>query len=234
MSRAESLYRLQLLDLELDQARRRLREIESLLAGSPALDHTRREAAQADKALRRASSELKSLELESQSLDEKIATEEHRLYAGQIRNPREMLDLQRELDSLRQQRGALDDQMLSLMEQVEQLRADHLRCCQALAQAERNFAEDSAYLRAERQKIEAVMEGQLEQREALCRSVPAGDVALYSAIRAKKPNGMAVALVKAGACSQCGEVAPSQLVQQAHTGAGLAICPNCGRILYAQ
>jgi predicted nucleic acid-binding Zn-ribbon protein len=234
MSRAESLYRLQLLDLELDHAGRRLREIEALLAGSPALEHTRNEAARAEKALRLASSELKSLELESQSLDEKITAEEQRLYAGQVRNPKEMLDLQRELDSLKRRRGALDDQMLSLMEQVEQLRADHLHCRQALAQAERNFAEDSAHLRTEREKIKAAMEGQLERREALCRSAPAGDLALYSAIRTKKPNGVAVALVKAGACSQCGEVAPSQLVQQAHTGAGLAICPNCGRILYAQ
>jgi predicted nucleic acid-binding Zn-ribbon protein len=234
MSRAESLYRLQLLDLELDRARRRLHEIETLLAGNPALDHTRSETAQADRALRLASSELKSLELESQALDEKIATEEQRLYAGQIRNPKEMLDLQQELDSLKRRRGALDDQMLALMEQVEQLRADHLRCRQALAQAERNFAEDSVHLRAECEKLQAAMEGELEQREALCRSIPAQDIALYSAIRAKKPNGVAVALIKAGACSQCGEVASSQLVQQAHTGVALAICSNCGRILYAR
>lgn len=234
MSRAESLYRLQLLDLELDRARKRLREIETSLAGSPALEHTRAEAARAEKALRLASAELKSLELDGQALDDKIAGEEQRLYSGAIRNPKEMLDLQHELDVLKQRRVALDEQLLAAMERVEQLRADELRCRQALAQAERNFADDSAHLRAERDKLEAAVEGHLEQREALCRSISAGDLDLYSAIRAKKPNGVAVALIKAGACSQCGETPSSQLVQQAHTGAALAICSNCGRILYAQ
>ncbi|MFC1466443.1 MAG: zinc ribbon domain-containing protein [Candidatus Brachytrichaceae bacterium NZ_4S206] len=234
MSRAESLYRLQLLDLELDRARKRLGEIEALLAGSPALEHTRAEAAKAEKALRLASAELKSLELDAQSLDDKIAGEEQRLYSGAIRSPKEMLDLQQELDALKRRRVVLDDQLLAAMEQVEQLRADELRCRQALAQAERNFADDSVHLRAEREKLQAAIEGDLEQREALCRSIPSRDLDLYSAIRAKKTNGVAVALIKTGACSQCGETPSSQLIQQAHTGAALAICSNCGRILYAQ
>ncbi|BCX02830.1 MAG: hypothetical protein KatS3mg053_0768 [Candidatus Roseilinea sp.] len=234
MSRAESLYRLQLLDLELDRARKRLREIEASLAGSSALEHTRAEAAKAEKALRLASAELKSLELDAQALDDKITSEEQRLYSGAIRNPKEMLDLQQELDALRRRRVALDDQLLAAMEQVEQLRADELRCRQALAQAERNFADDSAHLRAERDKLQAAVEGDLEQREALCSGIPVKDLDLYSAIRAKKPNGVAVALIKSGACSQCGEVASSQLVQQARTGAAPVICSNCGRILYAQ
>ncbi len=234
MSRAESLYRLQLLDLELDRARKRLREIEMALTSSPALEHTRAETARAEKALQLASTELKSLELDAQALDERIAGEEQRLYAGTIRNPKEMLDVQQELESLKRRRWALDDQLLAAMEQVEQRRTDVVRCRQALAQAERNFADDSEHLRAERDRLKAAVEGDLEQREALSRSIPTRDLELYLAIRARKPNGVAVALVKSGACSQCGEVASSQLVQQAHTGTTLAICSSCGRILYAQ
>ncbi|MCS7055476.1 MAG: hypothetical protein NZM18_04795 [Thermoflexales bacterium] len=232
MSRAEALYRLQLLDLEIDRARKRLSEIAMSLAGSPALEHTRAEATKLEKALRSAAAELKSIELDAQMLDDKIAAEEQRLYSGAIRNPKEMLDVQQELDMLKRRRAALDDRLLAAMEQLERLRADELRCRQSLAQAERNFAEDSVQLRAERDKLQAAIEGLSEQREALCRGIPAKDLQLYTAIRAKKPNGVAVALLKSGACSQCGETAASQLVQQAHTGAELALCSNCGRILY--
>lgn len=232
MSRAEALYRLQLLDLELDRARKRLREIEALLAGSPAVEHTRAEAAKAEKALRAASAELKSLELDAQALDDKIAGEEQRLYSGAIRNPKEILDLQQELDMLKRRRTALDDRLLEAMERVEQLRADESRCRQALAEAERNFADDGVHLRAERDKLQTTVQGALEQREALCLGISAKDLQLYAAIRAKKPNGVAVALLKSGACSQCGEAAASQLAQQAHTGSELAMCSNCGRILY--
>jgi len=234
MSRAEPLYRLQLLDLELDQARRRWREIEAALAGSPALAHTRAELTKAEQALRQTTTELKSLELEAQSLDEKIASEEERLYSGRIRNPKEMLDVQQELDMLKRRRSALDDQMLAMMAQVEQQRADVSRCREAMIQAERHFAEDSEHLKAEQHKLRAKVEADLAQREALRRSLPREDYAVYESLRKKKPNGIAVTLLKAGACSQCGEVPPSQLVQQANTGAVLAFCPNCGRILYAR
>jgi predicted nucleic acid-binding Zn-ribbon protein len=234
MSRAEPLYRLQLLDLALDQARRRWREIEAALAGSPALVHTLAELTKAEQALRQTTTDLKLLELEAQSLDEKIASEEDRLYSGRIRNPKEMLEVQQELEMLKRRRSALDDQMLELMAQAEQQRADLSRCQEAMAQAERHFAEDCERLKAEQRKLRAQVEADLAQREALRRSLPQEDYAAYEALRKKKPNGVAVALIKAGACSQCGEVPPSQLVQQANTGTALAFCPNCGRILYVR
>jgi predicted nucleic acid-binding Zn-ribbon protein len=234
MSRAEPLYRLQLLDLELDQARRRWREIEAALAGSPALAHTRAELAKAEQTLRQTTTELKSLELEAQSLDEKIAAEEDRLYSGRIRNPKEMLDVQQELEGLKRRRSALDEQILAMMEQAEQQRAALQHCREALAQAEQHFAEDSERLKAEQGRLRAKVEADLAQREALRRAIPAQDLATYEALRKKKPSGVAVALLKAGACSQCGTVPPSQLIQQANTGATLAFCPNCGRILYAR
>jgi predicted nucleic acid-binding Zn-ribbon protein len=234
MSRAEPLYRLQLLDLELDQARRRWREIEAALAGSPALAHTRAELAKAEQTLRQTTTELKSLELEAQSLDEKIAAEEDRLYSGRIRNPKEMLDVQQELEGLKRRRSTLDEQILAMMEQAEQQRTALQHCREALAQAEQHFAEDSERLKAEQGRLRAKVEADLAQREALRRAIPAQDLATYEALRKKKPNGVAVALLKAGACSQCGTVPPSQLIQQANTGATLAFCPNCGRILYAR
>jgi hypothetical protein len=223
-----------MLDLELDQARRRWREIEAALADSPALVHTRAELNKVEQALRQTTTELKSLELEAQSLNEKIAAEEDRLYSGRIRNPKEMLDIQQELEGLKRRRSALDDQMLAMMEQAEQQRADLLRCREALAQAEQHFAEDSQRLKAEQAKLRAKVEADLAQREALRRAIPAEDLAIYEALRKKKSNGVAVALIRNGACGQCGAVPPSQLTQQANTGDKLAFCPNCGRILYAR
>lgn len=234
MSRAESLYRLQLLDLELGAARKRLREIEVSLDGSPALTHTRAEMAKAEQALRAASTDLKSLEMDAQSLDEKITTDEGRLYAGQIRNPKEMIDVQNEVASLKKRRALFDDDLLAAMEQVEQLQADEKQCRAALTQAERNFDEDSVQLRDERGQLLAATEASQERRDSLAGAIPKDDLDLYTAIRVKKTNQQAVALVKAGACSQCGEMASSQMVQQARTGSALAICSNCGRILYAQ
>jgi predicted nucleic acid-binding Zn-ribbon protein len=234
MSRAESLYRLQLLDTDLDAAQKRLQEIEVELAGNPALAHTRAELAKAEKALRDAASDLKDLELDAQALDERITSEEERLYAGKINSPKELLDVQNDLAHTKTRRASLDDEILARMMRVDELRADGERCRRALIEAENHFESDSADLRNERVKLQTAVEANLERRAALSAAIPREDLDLYTSIRAKKPNRVALSVVRSGACTQCGEMASSQQVQQAGTGASLALCSNCGRILYAQ
>ena len=233
MSNAESLYRLQMLDNDLEAAQKRLAEIDALLKGTPALAHARSELTKAEQAQRMAQTELKSLELDAQSLDEKIHGEEQRLYAGQVRAPKEMIDIQHELEGLKKRRTSADDELLSAMERAEQASTDEIACRQSLAHAERNFADDNAHLKLEREALIHAAQGQIEQRKALMASVPKEAIALYTSIRTKKTNHIAVALIKAGACGQCGQLAASQITQQARTGQTLAICSNCGRILYA-
>jgi len=233
MSNAESLYRLQLLDNDLESAQKRLVEIESLLKGTPALAHARSELAKAEQAQREAQISLKSAELDAEGLDEKIGGEEQRLYTGQVRAPKEMLDIQNELAGLKKRRSGLDDMVLAAMERVEQARADELACRQTLTHAERNFSDDNVHLRRERESVIQAAQGQIEQRKALVASLPKEALTVYTAVRTKKANHIAVALIKAGACSQCGQLASSQVTQQARTGQTLAICSNCGRILYA-
>lgn len=232
MSKAESLYRLQLLDADMDAAQKRLIEIDALLKGTPALAHARSEAAKAEQALRASTSELKSAEEEVQTIDAKVSEEEQRLYAGNIRSPKEMLDVQQEVAGLKKRRAALDEVMLAAMERVEQSKTDDAACRNALAHAERNFADDNQHLRRERETLINTARGQIEQRKALSGSLPKDALDAYMGVRAKKPNRVAVTLIKNGACSQCGEVASSLLTQQARTGQNLAFCSNCGRILY--
>jgi predicted nucleic acid-binding Zn-ribbon protein len=100
MSKAETLYRLQSLDLDLDSARKRLREVENALASNPAVAHAQAELHSAQQAHHKAAVEVKSLELEGSSLDEKIKADEDRLYTGNIRTPKELVDLQHEIEML--------------------------------------------------------------------------------------------------------------------------------------
>lgn len=233
MSLAESLYRLQQLDGEIQATRAQLEEIERALADSPAVAHARAECARLEQALRAASTELKLRELDAQALAEKITHEEQRLYGGAIRSPKEILDVERELEALRRRREALDETLLNLMEQVEQLQSELQQCRAALREAERHFAEDSAALRAQQATLQRALEALEERRQALVEHLSADVVQQYEALRARKGNKVAVALLRDSICTQCGQSVPSQLAQQARIGAELAFCPNCGRILYS-
>lgn len=234
MSIAETLFRLQSLDSDIDAIRRRVFEIDNMLKGTPALAHTRAEAERTHKAAQAAAVAQKLAELEAQELDEKIASEEKRLYAGAIKSPKEMVEVQSEVDQFKRRRGIMDESLLALMEQADTARADEARCRIALQQAESNFASDCAHLKAERAQIIGRLSGQAEQRAAIVASVPKPAVDQYQSIRSKKQNGIAVVSLSNGACGGCGEDVASSTGQQAHSGSAIALCSNCGRILYAR
>lgn len=233
MSRAESLHRLQQLDTELDAARRRGKEIDTLLKGTPALQHAREEFAKAETEWKAATAALKSLEEDAQVIDSKVQGEEQRLYAGAIRSPKELLDVEHEVIALKKRRAGMDDALIAAMERAEQSGADQAACKAALDHAERNFNDDNVHLREEWNQMVTSVRAKLEQRQALSAALPRADLDLYTNLRNKKTNGIAVVVIKAGACGQCGTEASSQQVQQARTGSTPALCSNCGRILYA-
>lgn len=185
MSLAESLHRLQQLDNEIQAAQMELASIAQALADSPAVQHARAECARLEQALRTASSELKLRELDAQALAEKIAHEEHRLYGGLIRSPKEILDVERELSALRRRREALDEELLGLMERVEQLQEELQQCRNALRQAEQRFAEDSAALRAQQTALQGSLQALLERRQALAEHLSPYAVQQYGAARAQ-------------------------------------------------
>lgn len=229
----QTLFRLQTLDSSTDAIRVRLYEIDRALAESPAVNHARAELQQAESALRSLTSELKLLELDLQGIEQKIKDEEERLYSGKIRSPKEMLEVQREVELLKQRREQMDERIILQMEELEQLRAVRARCEAALAEAERTFADDSRQLREERTKLLAQAKSLLEQREALCAVLSPTVLQTYTELRKRKANGVAVSVVKGVTCSQCGEALASSVIQMARHGEQLVLCDNCGRIVYA-
>ncbi len=233
MSIAETLFRLQSLDSDIDAIRRRVFEIDNTLKGTPVLAHTRAEADRTHKAAQAATVAQKLAELEAQELDEKIASEEKRLYAGAIKSPKEMVEVQSEVDQFKRRRASMDESLLVLMEQAETAHADEVRCRIALQQAESNHVSDGVHLKTERVQIIGRLAGQAEQRAALVASVPKPTVDQYQSIRSRKQNGIAVVSLSNGSCGGCGEDVSSSVGQQAHSGSGIALCSNCGRILYA-
>jgi uncharacterized protein len=233
MSTGEALYRLQLLDNDIDQVRRRVVEIDAHIKGTPALLHTRREAEKAAQALIEAQNAQQAAESEMATLDGKIAAEDKRLYAGAVKNPKEMVEIQDELASLKRRKQTQEDALLTLMTDTDGRREDDARCRKALTQAEAQHAEDSRHLQTERTSLLKNAVGYVERRAALVSSVPKESSDLYQKVRARKSNGIAVVLVRNEACGGCGDGVPSSQIQQAHAGTALPLCANCGRILFA-
>ena len=176
MAKAESLFRLQLIDNDLDAARKRVKEIDTALAGSPAVNHARSEQVATHKARLEAVSALKMAELDDQTLEEKLKTEEQRLYAGLIKTPKEMVDVQHEIESLKRRRADADEVMLKAIEALDVAKADEIRCDAALKEALVHFEGDSVSLRLERAKLVVHFNAQAEMRKAAVSGIPKPDL----------------------------------------------------------
>ena len=232
MSKAEPLYRLQLLDLDLDQARKQLAEVQQTMVANAAVNHATAELITAQRAHRHTATEVRSLELEYRTLEDKFKTDEGRLYTGNIHNPKEMIDLQREVEILKRKRSEMDEVLLTAMLVLEEHAETERRCKQALDEANRHWEEANVGQREIVAQLQDRISANEERRQAICIAIPQADQITYLALRAKKPGGIAISPVKDSACSQCGEAPSSILLQQVRTGASLASCGGCGRILY--
>jgi len=231
MSRAETLYHLQTIDLEMDERGRRLKEVKAVLEGDEELQRMRQALQDEEKKLSRQRAKLRDQELELRSLTDKIALVEDRLYGGGIKNPKELASRQEEVQHLKRRKGELEDQMLETMIEVEDSEASVTEQRQRLARLEEERQETEARLSAEQNELVSRLSQLKVERIKLQKTIEPGDLALYGDLRRRK-YGQAVALLQGELCQACKVTLPSSKAQQARQGEALVFCASCERILY--
>jgi len=119
MSVTKQLYQLQEVDLELESNEQSLKQIAGQLGESEAVVETRNKLALEHQRLEELKRQQLSVEWEIDDLTSKLTTAEEELYSGRIRNPKELTNLQHEVDGLKTKRTELEDKALEIMDQVE-------------------------------------------------------------------------------------------------------------------
>lgn len=233
MSRASTLFHLQEIDVELDAHRVRLSAIEQALDDSPAVHAAQRQALEARERFNAARVRARSLELEVQSLNEKVADAEKRLYSGAITNPKELRDLEQDLASLRRRREAVEEQELEAMIGAEGAEGETVTAETRLQQTELETLQTQGALVEERGRLQGRVTQLACEREAVNGSISIEDQLLYQRLRQSK-NRRPVARLDEGNCAACGEETSSARIQEARRGATLVRCSGCERILYAE
>jgi predicted nucleic acid-binding Zn-ribbon protein len=231
MSKAETLYRLQTIDLEIDERNHRLKEVKVALEGKEELQRVRQTLQDGEKMLSRQRAKLRDQELEMRSLNNKITSVEDRLYSGRIKNPKELANLQEEVRYLKRRRGELEDQVLETMIEVEESETSVTEQRERLARLEEEWQETQARLSAEQSELLNRLSQLKAKRAKLQRTVEASDLALYEDLRRRR-YGQAVALLEGELCQACRVILPTTKVQQARQGEVLTLCGSCERILY--
>lgn len=232
MNPAFQLSRLQKIDSEIDQISQRQQEITHLIADDSVVGDVKNRLSELDADLNAHSKTLKKIEDKNNQLQTKLQEDEHALYGGKIRLPRELQDMQNEIASLKNQISVQDEEQINSMMSVEDLEKNREILLKELAEAESVFATRVAGLKGENSSLEKKKENLLTERGAAVQNVDAAFLERYESLR-KTKRGLAVAVVIEQACTACGSTLTPADWQAARSPQHLVTCSSCGRILYA-
>lgn len=231
MSKARQLYELQEVDLEIEAKREALSGVESRLGESEALVEARALLDGERKRLAELERDQRLAEWEVEDPRTKAALLEQKLYSGSVRNPKELLSLQEQVEHLKGVKREQEDKLLDIMTNVEAVQKTIAIKGEELQRMEEDWREEQRMLSSEKAELEASLATLEQRRKELISRIDAKSLELYQALREKR-QGRAVAKVEQGMCQGCRIVLPMTELQRARMSQELVQCSSCGRILY--
>jgi len=232
MSAALSLYRLQQVDSQIDQAQSRLRAIRQTLDNDDELRAAVNQSEAAADKLKDAERLFKQSEQDVEKQRIKLQQTEASLYGGLVHNPKELQDLQKDVVSLKRHLETLEERELQVMEVVEAAEKEVENSNVSLTRLKASRGDQFQVLTDESEIIRKDLERLSSERSAVVTDLAAQALSDYEQLR-KQRRGLAVTTVSDNACSACGTTLTPSQEQSAHSTSQLFHCPSCGRILYA-
>lgn len=224
---------LQDLDLEIDrllERRQSLPELAEYKEIHGQVEKLEVETAEASSALRTLELELDKSEGELEILEAKLKEHETRLFAGGM-SARETEHMRLEVESLRGQRGTMEERVLTMLEEVDPAR-DRVQTLERTVEgrsAEKARLEE--VIKDEWKKIDAEIARKEERKKSALEPIPADMVELYEELRRLK-EGVAIGRFENGICGGC-HMALSPAEQAEALSDEIPRCVHCRRILVA-
>lgn len=167
---------------------------------------------------------------EQEARDQEDALIKAKQRAGMVKNVKEHMASERDLEANRKSAAAREEEAARLTGAVASARttlAQHEGDLETMRQHVSSQVEDA---RAEMTSIEEKIAAVKTERDVAAAAVDAQALKRYSTIRMRR--GLALAPVKAGTCQGCHMNIPPQLFNVLQRGTTIETCPNCYRIIY--
>jgi predicted nucleic acid-binding Zn-ribbon protein len=229
MSIAKQLYQLQELDLEIDSQEQALSQTMSQLGESPAVLRVQGRLQSEQQHFEELKRKQQSAEWEIEDISTKLAPAEKKLFSGDIKNPKELSNLQHEVEVLKTKRNQMEEKTLEIMEQAEICETSVTKINSELETLKAQWQRQQQELLDSVERLKAILSDLRGKRQLLSEEISPQAVELYQGLR--KERGTAVARVEQGICRGCRISLPITELQQARSG-NLVKCSSCGRILF--
>ena len=226
-----ALLALQQIDSQMLRAKRAQAALDNGTQAAAAAEQARAQSAQARAAHQKSAADLKDSELKLDTLESKRKSYQQKLYQGSVTNPKELANIEKEIEALGRQRSDLDGRILELMDETEQAQRAQTVAEEQARQADGHRAEILAAFQSRHQALDLELTDLARQRtEAAAQVEDASALKRYDALRAKA-GGIGIARIEGSTCGGCHMTLGSALIKTVKEGAQIQTCENCGRLL---
>lgn len=169
--------------------------------------------------------------LQKQGAEDKIKHVETTLYSGTMNNPREVANMQKELEALGRSVEALDAKLAEIHKELPPLKVAEDKLEAQRAELKKRAAAKLAAAHELKPKLEAAYKAAIEKRSAAVKQVSPAMIARYDAIK-NRQSGIGMGLIsKTYDCGACGTKQPERIIDALKSDR-LVTCESCHRILY--
>lgn len=229
MSLASQLFQLQSIELQLRDQRRRLKETIARLDHNDELAAAEVELGSVEARLKTAEKHQRELEWEVDDVNARIRGLNDKLYGGSVRNPKELLSLEQDIQSVKRFLSGKEEQLLDAMGESESILAEAETLRQRVGELHKEWEGEKGTLRGLKDTLEAEVARLTEARMATRQDIGPDVAQRYDQVA--KAKGIAVVKVEQGRCKGCNLTVPAGLWQRARAGE-MVECGSCGRFIY--
>jgi len=209
------------------ELRDQIETTETLLASDPNITH-------AEEALAAARSEQQAIQLRLRESDRdreahrtRLRSREKELMSGRIRSPSELIQMNQEVQHMKESFAVEEEAQLRLMEEGELADQAVVEASEHLQEARTRSAGDEPGLRRDLEAWQSELASVKADSEGAWAQVPPAAQKAYLRVRAHPP----VAEVNRNQCQACHVTVTSSGMQALRKGDDIVHCENCGRIL---
>ncbi|MEM6292562.1 MAG: C4-type zinc ribbon domain-containing protein [Myxococcota bacterium] len=163
--------------------------------------------------------------------EEEALLRNSRAKMSQVKNPRELSAIQREIESTRRMAATRTDEILKIKQAVEDAEAKLKGMSDSFTDVRTKANAEAERLKAAQTRLQGKL-GKLEDgRKGLKGQVELDTIRTYERIR-RRVGGVAFVAASEGRCTACKMHVPHQTFVALRKGQEIFSCESCGRLLY--
>jgi predicted nucleic acid-binding Zn-ribbon protein len=229
MTLTKQLYELQELDINIENTQQSLDLKTNQLGKRDILDAAQNRLNTEQKNLDKLKHQRREAEADLDDVTSKINNVNQQLYGGRITNPKELANLQHEVNTLKDMNDQLETKALEIIDRVEAAEKTVAIAKANYQKLEEEWQQEQKQLETDIALLQKTLAELTEKRQLLASRIESSALSLYERVRRQKKQ--AVSKVEQGICRACRISVSASNLQKARSGQPVQ-CGTCGRILF--